>query len=494
MADINSFANERLLDFIDAVHEELQKVLSAKFGDAWLSDGVHNNLPRGPFERVEAMLQSPMRVVDMGKTEDEMYGIEHIWNVIDGNWDLFKKLLDNRQRTQTYLGEITELRHNLAHRRTRHVVARVDLIRILDSCARVLDALRSPKARAFEETVESLTTGSNPWGSPLEGRLPPSDEIYSAFVGRPDELNELADWLASDRPQVLVWGAGGVGKSALAYRFAREIRDGGHPSFIAVCWVSAKASQYVDGTTSSRPADFDDLESLVIAIWRALFNESDPSLSISAPELLSELSSLPTLLVVDDFDTVSEDLEITDFLLYSLRNTPTRVIYTSRRRVTGLKDFDVPPFPETQLTEFVQQQAPHYRLNSDDIIGRVDAIGRVTEGYPLYVDDLLRHASVFGIKESLEDWTQRGGDAARQYALQRQIQFMSKRSRSSGDILIALSVSSRPLSITQLAAVTGLTLDDCDAGSRELISWHLANNVFDEDNEAPALRLNNNNF
>ncbi len=492
MADINSFASDKLLDFIDAAHAEIVPLLRNEFGESWIDEGVRKHLAKDSLEKVEAMLQSPMRVVDMRKTPEDVYGIEHLWQIINGNWTIFRQIFENRQRTETYLSEITELRHNLAHRRTHHVLPRVAFIRVLDCCSKILAAMGSPKAVDFEETVESLTAGSNPWGLPLAGRLPPSNEMFSEFVGRPDQLQKLADWLDSDRPQVLIWGYGGVGKSALAYQFAREVRDGGHPAFIATCWVSAKTSQFVEGATSTRPADFDDLPTLVTSIWDALFGESESPSTVTPDELVKQLMDLPILLVVDDFDTVSEDVPIAEFLLYRLRQTPTRVIYTSRRRQPGIDHLDVPPFPENELAEFVRRRAAHYSIPLEAVSNRVDSIASVTDGYPLYVDDLLRHARFVGIKESLEDWSQRRGDAARQYALKRQIEFMSSSRSSSGDVLIALSIASQPLSIGELAAVTGLTIDDCEAGAQELDSWHMATRALEYDNDMPVLRLNRN--
>ena len=71
-------------------------------------------------------------------------------------------------------------------------------------------------------------------------------------------------------------------------------------------------------------------------------------------------------------------------------------------------------------------------------LNRLKGIRSVTGGYPLFVDDLIRHASFFGIDRAMGDWGQRKGDAARQYALQRQVEYLSISSCS--DVLIALSV------------------------------------------------------
>ncbi len=349
MSDVNNYANDLLLDFYDAAHVELREILLGQFGDDWMEIGVKKHFKPDYFDRTADMLRSPMRTVDMERDDDEIFGVEHLWNIIDGNWPLFRVSFVDRSRTQVYLSEISELRNNLAHRRKRHVLLRGNLIRIMSSCQIVLSALGSPRAESFADIVDSLSSGGIPWGAKLEGKLPPSDEMYAEFVGRPSELNGLSDWLASDSPQILVWGYGGVGKSALAYKFARDVRDSSNESLIAVCWVSAKRSEYSEGSARERLADFNNLNSFIDALWAAVYGSDEISNHLTPDGLLKELREMPILLVVDDFDTVSEDVELTEFLLYKLRGTLTRVIYTSRHRVPTLTNLEVPPFSSQEL-------------------------------------------------------------------------------------------------------------------------------------------------
>lgn len=489
MGDINSYADGLLLDFCDAVHLELKRILKGHFGDNWLESGVQKHFAPDYFARVDEMLRSPMRAVEMDKSADEMYGIEHLWNIINGNWRAFEPLFQDRVRTQAYLSEITELRHNLAHRRKRHVLLRSNLIRVMGSCQTILSALDSPRLDSFTSAVDSLSSGGTPWGSVLAGHLPPSDEMYAEFIGRPGELEGLSEWLASDSPQILVWGYGGVGKSALAYKFARDVRDSSNESLIAVCWVSAKKTEYSEGSARERSADFVDLSSFLTALWRAMYGPQDNARELTPEIMVEELQQMPVLLVVDDFDTISEDVELTEFLLYRLRNTPTRVICTSRHRTPTLKNLEVPPFSGDELRDFVLRKSVDYSVDQHDCIGRLSGIESVTGGYPLFVEDLIHYAAFVGIDEALQHWSQRKGDAARQYALQRQIEYLS---RSSGEVLIALSVANRALRIVEISGVAGLTDDDAEAGISELRRWRMVNEVREDDSESPVFRMNNN--
>ena len=358
------------------------------------------------------------------------------------------------------------------------------------SCRIILAALKSPMADTFGEMVDSLSSGRTPWGKPLDGQLPPTDEMYSDFVGRPSQLKDLSQWLASDNPQVLVWGYGGVGKSALAYRFARDVKDSASESLVAVCWVSAKKSEFSEGTTRDRRADFDDLDSFLTALLGSLYGDAEFPENVDPDTVIRELREMPILLVVDDFDTISEDVKLTEFILHSLRSTPTRVIHTSRHRVPGLNNLEVPPFDDDELEDFVLQRCHVYKVDPGACINRLKGIRSVTGGYPLFVDDLIRHASFFGIDRAMGDWGQRKGDAARQYALQRQVEYLSI--SSSSDVLIALSAANRALKIVEISAIAGLTDDDVAAGIEELLKWRMVNEVIESDSETPAFRMNKN--
>ncbi len=489
MSAINEFANDLLLDFADAMHAEMARLLETQFGNDWLRVGVRKHFQEMHFSRVESMLQNPMRVVEMNRDGDEIHGLEHFWNIINGNWGLFGEHLKDRKRTEVFLGEIAELRHNLAHRRKRHVLLRRDLVRIVGNCRSILSALKSKDAEKFAETADLLSSGGSPWGPALAGHLPPSDEIYSDFVGRPDELRDLSGWLESDSPQILVWGYGGAGKSALAYRFARDVRDGSNENLIAVCWVSAKRSEYIEGAVRERPADFGDLETLARAVLSALYGDDESQDVLEPSRLINELKEMPVLLVVDDFDTVLEDENLSSFLLHDLRNTPTRVIYTSRQRVPGMKNLEVPPFSDEELKDFISNRSSEYRADTERCLSRKDGIKSVTGGYPLFVDDLVHHAALVGVDSALTDWSQKKGDAAREYALRRQVEHLGP---DCGDVLIALSVATRALIPSEISDIAGLTDSDSEAGLKALLQWRMVNQVAEDESPSPMYRMNSN--
>ena len=489
MSDINSYANDLLIDFLDAAHKELRRVLHEEFGDAWFEEGIARHLNSSALDRTRAMLASPMATIDMDRVDEEIYGVEHLGSVVIGNWGLLGETFGNRQRTEVYFGEISELRHNVSHRRQRHMLRRGDLLRFVRNAQLLLKAFDSPTTAAFDSIAANLEQGGSPWGNELGGTLPPAIEIVSEFVGRDAEMRELSTWLTRDDDRhLIIWGYGGSGKSALAYQFARAVRDSAPSSLQAVVWLSAKVREYVEGETRDRLADFDSVESFGRAFWAAIYG-AEPSLTETRESIIRELSETPMLLIVDDLDSVLDSQDLAHFLLYETRTTKSKIIYTSRQQIPGLQTVEVRGFSDSELTSFVRVRAREYELNLENCLDRIGAIRSVTDGFPLFVDDLLRHAILDGLQEAIEDWSQRRGDAAREYALRRQLSSLGEAARR---VLIALAVASRPVSGHELATISGFADDDVQHAIRDLVGWRLLNRADENPMGHPTFSCNRN--
>ena len=489
-ADINDYANGLLLDFLDAFHEQLRRDLEERYGSDWLDQGVRRHMRPESFERAHEMLNAPMRIVDMGKADDELFGVEHLWNIVAGNWKVvYGPRFSDRQRTEVWFGEITEVRHNVSHRRRHHFLRRSEVARLAQNCAALLRCAGSPEARRFEEAAEAIVGGASAWGTTLGGYVPPRYEVVGEFVGRDDQLRYLTSWLAGDIPQLLVWGFGGAGKSALAYEFAREAKEIAPVGLSAVAWISAKSHEYVDGQEQPKRADFTDKQSLVTAIFNAIYETDLSAESLGEAELIKQLHEMPILLVVDDFDTVLDDVELVDFLMYDLRATGSRTLYTSRQEVHGLRSVEVLGFDGPELEAFVRLRAPEHGLDPAACVKRLTALHSVTGGYPLFVDDLLRYARLSGIDDAVGAWRQRKGDAAREYALRRQLETLGEIPR---DVLIALSVADRDLTTLELATIVGISDDDAEHSIHSLLSWRLIDNASRSGESRPGFTVNSN--
>ena len=69
------------------------------------------------------------------------------------------------------------------------------------------------------------------------------------------------------------------------------------------------------------------------------------------------------------------------------------------------------------------------------------------------MDDLMRLAKIVDIHKAIKMWTEKGGDEARKYALQREIEKLSPDARR---ILIAAAVTDDPISLAELESILEL--------------------------------------
>ncbi|MGV1047333.1 MAG: hypothetical protein ACOYD4_02240 [Solirubrobacterales bacterium] len=434
------------------------------------------------------MLENPMRVVDMDKNHDELFGVEHLAKIVGGNWKTFRPLLQDKARTEVYLSEIREMRHNLSHRRGKHVLQVGEVARFTGNCAALLRGLGSDACGTFEAVSENIYSGMMPWGMALGGRLPSPDEVVDHFVGRGDQMRDLGEWLAGEYPQLLVWGYGGAGKSALAFAFAREMQVSAPADLNAITWVSAKRREYVEGLERDRRADFVDKEEFVRAAISGIY-ESDVTEDIGPKDLLDHLNELPVLLIIDDIDTVLGDDELVEFLIHDIRSTKSRVLYTSRQKVTGIRSVEVLGFEGEELERFVTVRADAHGLDEAGCLKRAKAIRSVTGGFPLFVDDLLRYAKLTDLDESLGAWSQRKGDAAREYALRRQVEQLGDISKT---VLLALAKSDRSMPLIEISTIAGVSDDDAEQAVSSLLDWRLISSVGGDGRNRTSFTTNSN--
>jgi len=90
---------------------------------------------------------------------------------------------------------------------------------------------------------------------------------------------------------------------------------------------------------------------------------------------------------------------------------------------------------------------------------------RITEGSPLYLEDLLRLCSVMPIATAIGNWRDRAGDGARQYALGRELEMLTPRAK---EVLVAACIPSKPVSHVEIEAMTGLSTDEIAGSLKEL--------------------------
>lgn len=186
--------------------------------------------------------------------------------------------------------------------------------------------------------------------------MPSEDSVYIDFIGRAPELVELSTWFQQPtNKRLLLAGDGGKGKSALAYKFAAEKIRHHDQDLDAVMWLSAKKRRFQDGRTISiTDPDFADLDSALV--WMLSQYGSTllaDTLDRKRAEVLRLLNEFPSLIVVDDIDSVLDETAVVEFFTFDVPTTKSRVLLTSRREIPGIRTLLVKGFSQ-------QEAARHY--------------------------------------------------------------------------------------------------------------------------------------
>jgi tetratricopeptide (TPR) repeat protein len=289
-------------------------------------------------------------------------------------------------------------------------------------------------------------------------RLPSEDSIYQEFVGRGTVLTDLAACFASpDSRRCLLAGDGGKGKSAVAYRFAQTLST--TPGrFQLIVWLSAKQRRFQDGTITT--LDLPDFATAEEAVDRLLseYGATSSDLGRSPGEkrqlLMEYLDTLPAFIIADDIDTVLDDYDVVSLFTHEIPHTKSAVLLTSRRDIPGIRSFVLKEFDAAEAREFVSSRIHLYGLDARLFPASVvSEIAKVTDGSPLYMDDLLRLTRIIDVKSAVKMWAEKRGNEARKYALQRELEQLSAEAKR---VLIAAAITDDPISFAELETILGM--------------------------------------
>ena len=332
------------------------------------------------------------------------------------------------------------------------------------------DELERLRDSIFSVDVHSL---------PDDSTLPSRESIVSTFVGRREELDQLQRWLRdptmSDHYLWLLAGDGGKGKTAIAYEFATQVRDDPPPhlGLENVIWASAKARRFLSGrTVDFESPEFSGLEPAIDWILRAC---AAPDYVLDLPlldkkrECLDYLTECPSLVVLDDVDTLTERDETVSFFVQNIRSTKSRLLLTSRRipALFGSSFTQVKGLSEEDGLEFVRTRIEMYRLTSGQFTKKIrQRIVSTCDSSPLFMEDLLRLCRVGEAPgQAIRLWKDYKGEAARKYALGREYEMLTEPAQN---VLLACALFGGYVSLEDISLATDLAEDYCHQAIEEL--------------------------
>lgn len=450
-----SFLRERLVRLFPGDHIQRLKKL---FGEDWEKGAQNANQSR-------TNLGTTTQVRD----EYDLLGTNHFFGIFDRYYDrIFSPDAGHpaelpkpvKVRFLGNLKAIKDGRDPLSHP-VEQEISYEEALHLLYSAGEVLKWLGYEVQANEISALAAELDDEGPETTSLLRRLPTADSIYLEFVGRNALLKEIADLFANpDNKRCLLAGDGGKGKSAVAYRFAQGI-SASTSRFQLVVWLSAKKRKFRDGapTTIESPDFTNSAEAIdqLLAEYGATKQDMEKSVSDKKLLLFEYLNQFPAFIIADDIDTVLDDNEVVSLFTHEIPHTQSCVLVTSRRAIPGIRNFIVQGFDSVESEEFIKSRIRLYQLHPSSFTPTIiREIARVTDGSPLYMDDLMRLAKILDINKAIKMWTEKGGDDARKYALQREIEKLTVDAKK---VLIAAAVTDDPVSFAELENILEFSED-----------------------------------
>lgn len=290
--------------------------------------------------------------------------------------------------------------------------------------------------RRFDDHTQSVSRVA-------ENNLGPNESSFPRFIGREEYLSSLWRWLG-DRynPVKLLAGLGGLGKTSIAREFAEAVVSTCPAGISKVVWLSAKQKFYAAIRGKYVPltrVDFQDGDGLL----RSLLSELGmPGEQMSADwsredlieEAISHLRAFPSLLIVDDLDSLAPDVQQDAFhtLIHVVGQTLGGNGRSSRALVTARLDLGASPSQLIRVNGLNSDEFYEFAAMAAESLAMPWALGRdskafkrfhrVTEGSPTFAASIIRLVDLGeSIENALHKWEGSDGEAVRRFAFEKEL-------------------------------------------------------------------------
>jgi len=352
VVSVNSYVYEAIQrKYRNAIIRHIREALKAKYGENW------EEQVKKPFKdewdkikrNADVYRQTGEISVPVVDALDYL-GVNHFYNLFDLHFDVifakrsFPKEISNAPKDAIlrWSKSIRNIRDPISHP-AEIDLSILDAIQVVDSARRIVQIIDKTAASDLKDICTlliSMEKGDSEPTRVLEDNLPPPESIVSDFIGRTEQLEELYVWFKDyNQKRWMLAGAGGKGKTAIAYRFATQIKNSAPEPYTMVIWLSAKRRKFIEG--SIVPIDHPDFADLNSALDKLLIDYGWGEAVKETKEnkinlILSLLNEFPIFIVIDDIDTLqAEDDEAVAFFTFEVPHTKSKVLYTSRIRFPG---------------------------------------------------------------------------------------------------------------------------------------------------------------
>lgn len=283
----------------------------------------------------------------------------------------------------------------------------------------------------------------------IVNNLPSRSFICPIFIGRSVILQQLWAWLGDDLESVKVLaGEGGKGKTSIAYEFATLMASSGNSEFDQVIWLTAKQKQFkarINDYIENPSLNFTDFQSFLETVCEAVGGMARNEIEEAPLDHLKRqareaLDVIPTLLVVDDVDSLTDEEQRRVLeTVRAISNSGSKILVTTRANVTYSHDIaiSVPGLEGDEYTEYVDQLSESFGLPTFSLKEK-SKLQAASEGSPLYTESIFRLCKLgYKLSQAISDWKGEKGEDVRDAALKREIDQLTVESRK---ILFLLTV------------------------------------------------------
>lgn len=305
-------------------------------------------------------------------------------------------------------------------------------------------------------------------GNGITANIP--EEGPGEFIGRRKNINRIKDEvLEIINVNGIVYGPGGIGKTALMIQLTKELYEEKKKDnifFNNIIWVSAKRDyyDYIHGTVEIRSPQVVELRHILYAILRFFEIENiDEYNTDDLKELVLELlQENKVLLIVDNFETIEKKEQVLDFfdkrVKRELKKCPEnfKVILTSREMIpSGYYQIELMGLDFTDSKKLMDSLYKKYKSSYELSSEQKEKLHQTVKGIPI----LLKHcyARIYEYNESFDSVIRDLPSVSSQlvqFSYKEILDRVQKEDERTGlKILFLLETVNRPLMIRQMSDI-----------------------------------------